>query len=145
MAVVPVVLVAVRIDHHEALPVRPLVELVAGPFTHHLAIHDRAVENNDERRTLGQLCRRIGEVGSITIAHRQRRALDSRTERRYLWGRAVPIVRIRGNGEHGGATQYKSSPFQYLSHHRQSSDEQPNRLARWAATIPQPKGPWDGT
>src|SRR6202022_2821737 len=53
----------------------------------------------------------------------QRRALDSRTERRYLWGRAVPIVRIRGNGEHGGAAQYKSSPFQYLSHHRESSDD----------------------
>jgi hypothetical protein len=34
MAVVPVVLVAVRTEHHEALPVRPLVELVAGPFTH---------------------------------------------------------------------------------------------------------------
>ena len=38
------------------------------------------------------------------------------------------------DGEHSGAAQHKSSPFQYLSHYRQSSDEQLNHLARWAGT-----------
>src|ERR1700688_2187430 len=76
MAVIPGALIAIWVDDHKAMLIRQLVEFVAGPLTHRLSIHQRAMKHNDQRRMQRDVVRYIFQELSRHVADGSRFLLN---------------------------------------------------------------------